>query len=199
MSLTAFLLFTLPNAALAREGEEGCEEYWSDIDLPGAHYVPTVGCVVPDLSTYCDYSSGGDCISWDQVLEIYEDSPTDVKESVLLTCAEGSDYAYRWDRSSPDDPFAENYMYFDKGGFLSGYYSVAGGDPFCCEGVQTWHYYVGDPYATCIEPSDTGDTDTGDTANTPKTGPCGCATDTGAAAALLAACSLLTVRRRRQP
>ena len=188
-------LFLLLSAMVqAAEGDEGCEEDWADVDMPGAHYVPTVGCLVDDISAYCD-DFGADCQSWDQVLARYKDSPPDVKDSVLLVCADGSDYAYRYDRSRPDWG-TESYYYFDEDGFLSGYDLVVSWEPYCCDGFQTWRIFVGDPYATCIEPTDTGSADTADTS---KTGPCGCATDTGAAAALIAACTLLTVRRRRQP
>ncbi|MEY3213411.1 MAG: hypothetical protein RIT28_3892 [Pseudomonadota bacterium] len=45
MSLTAFLLFTLPNVALA---EDGCEDHWSVVEEEGAYYLEDVGCVVGD-------------------------------------------------------------------------------------------------------------------------------------------------------
>jgi hypothetical protein len=191
MSLTVLLLNLTP--LHAGEGDETCNEASTEIDLPGAHYVPTVGRVVRDISAYCDYSSGGDCESWDQVLEIYADSTPAEKDRALLVCAEGSDFAYRW-YNTPWHDGSEYYTYFNDAGFLSGYYAFSGGRSFCCEGITTWHFYVGDPYATCIEPTDTGDADTADTS---KTGPCG--GGGGAAAALFAACSLLTARRRRQP
>ena len=190
MSLPSLLLFTLSNIARA---EDGCEDHWSVVEEEGAYYLEGMGCVVGDISLYCGETNRGDCWSWDQVVTNYEDSSLGVKESYMLDCAEGSDYAHRWDLGTSE---WEAYLYFDDDGFAAGYFGITYGDPWCCDGVGTTRRYFGDPYATCIEPTDTGDTDTG---NTPKTGPCGCASNTGGAAALLAASSLLTARRRRQP
>ncbi len=184
------LLFTLPNIARA---EDGCEDDWY-VEEQGAYYLEGLGCVVGDISLYCAERFDGDCWSWDQVVARYEDSPPGVEELFAMDCAEGSDYVHRWNRSTSA---WQEYLYYDEDGFAVGSFEVTFGDPWCCDGHPATRFYHGDPYATCIEPTDTGDADTGDT---PKPGPCGCATDTGAAAAaLLAACSLLTVRRRRQP
>ena len=201
MSLTAFLLCTLPNAVLAIEGDEGCDADWYVVESKEPLYVKGVGCVVGGIDVYCEETFRGDCLSWDQATAIYDDSPTEVKEIYLLDCANGSDYAHRLNQSSSA---WEAYTYFDEDGFAAGHYYRTFGDPWCCAGIETTRFYYGDPYATCFEPTDTGEadtTDTGeaDTANTPKTGPCGCATDTSGAAALFAASSLLGLRRRRQP
>ncbi|MCK6524520.1 hypothetical protein L6R49_24200 [Myxococcota bacterium] len=191
MSLTVLLALALPDLAFA---EDGCDDSSHPVEAEGAYYLEGVGCVVGDISLYCEEAVNGDCKSWDQVVARYEDSPPEVKDIYLLDCAQGSDYAHRWNQSSSA---WEAYQYFDEDGFSAGRYNVTFGDPYCCKGVETYTRYYGDPYATCIEPTDTGDSNTADT---PKTGPCGCATDTGAAAAaLFAASSLLTLRRRRQP
>ncbi len=191
MSLPLLLALTLPNVALA---EDGCEDDWTVIEEEGAYYLEGMGCVVGDISLYCEEVFNGDCWSWDQVVARYEDYDPDVRDNFQRDCAMGSDYAHVWDRGATE---WEAYLYYDDDGFAVGYFGITFGDPWCCDGVGTTRRTFGDPYATCIEPTDTGDADTGDT---PKTGPCGCATDTGAAAAaLLAACSLLTTRRRRQP
>ena len=189
MSLTALLLlFTLPSLALA---EDGCENDSILIEEEGAYYLEGMGCVVGDISLYCVDTFDGDCFSWDQVVARYDDSPPGVEELFVMDCAEGSDYVHRWNLSSSA---WQEYLYYDDRGFAAGFFGITYGDPWCCDGVETRQRYFGDPYATCIEPTDTGDADTADT---PKTGPCG--GGGGAAAALFAASSLLTARRRRQP
>jgi hypothetical protein len=195
MSLTMLLALTLmylSTTVHAETGEEGCVNY-TDVAWQYERYVEGLGCVIDDISIFCDEYSGGDCRSWDQVLLFYEDASPEIRKIFLLDCAEGSDFAHRVNQSSSE---WTAFDYFDADGFLVGHYFSSSQYPYCCDGVETPRLYYGDPYATCIEPTDTGDTDTGDTS---KTGPCGCAANSGAAAVLLAACSLLTVRRRRQP
>jgi hypothetical protein len=192
MSLTALLLFTLPNAALGEEGDEGCEHQWYVFDQEGAYYLDGVGCVIPEIREYCKLT-GGDCISWDQVLELYKNSSSSDGAEHTLTCATGSTYTYRWDRSDND---ADSYMYFDADGFADGLTVTTFDGPYCCINIETITVHFGDPYATCIEPTDTGEADTADT---PKTGPCGGGSGGSAAVVLFAASSLLTARRRRQP
>jgi hypothetical protein len=206
MSLTALLLFTLPNAALGEEGDEGCDADWYVVESEGPLYLDGVGCVVGGIDEYCDEYVNNDCKAWDQAVALYDDSPPGVKEIYLLDCAEGSDYAHRWNQSSSA---WEAYQYFDEDGFAAGHYYRTFGDPWCCAGIETTRFYYGDPNATCIEPTvtggadtggtDTGGTDTGDTGDTPKTGPCGGGSGGSAAVVLFAASSLLTARRRRQP
>ena len=194
MSLPLLILFTLSNIALANPGDEGCSEDSFLITSESAIYVEGKGCVITDVREACEEYENNDCRAWDQVVAIYEDSTPEVRAREMLDCAKGSDYAHRWDRGETE---WDAYDYFDEDGFFVGAFSHSFmGPSLCCDGVETSTLYYGDPYATCIEPTDTGDADTGDT---PQPGPCGCATDTGAAAALLAASSLLTVRRRRQP
>ncbi|MEY3213412.1 MAG: hypothetical protein RIT28_3893 [Pseudomonadota bacterium] len=125
------------------------------------------------------------------MIAIYEESTIEVKEIYLLDCAVGSDYAHRLNQGSSE---WAAYLYFDEYGFAAGKSHLTYGDPSCCDGFETLSFYYGDPYATCIEPTDTGDTDTGDTA---KTGPCG--GGGGAAVVLLTALTLRATRRRRQP
>ena len=208
MSLTMLLALTLSNGAFAAEGDEACDDEWYVVESEEAYYLEGMGCVVGDISVYCEETFRGDCLSWDQATAIYEDSSSEVKDIYLLDCADGSDYAHRMNQSSSA---WEAYLYFDEDGFAAGHFYRTFGDPWCCDGLETSRFYYGDPYATCIEPTDTGDTDTGDTdtggantggtdtGDTPQPGPCGCAADTGAAAALLTAFTLGATRRRRQP
>jgi hypothetical protein len=184
MSVTALLLlFTLPNVALA---EEGCEADSIPVEEEGAYYLEGMGCVVGDISLYCEDTNRGDCWSWDQVVARYEDSPEGAAELFTMDCAEGSDYAHRWNLSSSE---WQTYLYYDDSGFAAGLFGITYGNPWCCDGVETTRRYFGDPYATCIEP-----TDTGDTADTPKTGPCG--GGSGGSAAALGLLALLTIHRR---
>ena len=201
MSLTMLLLFTLSNIALAESGVDDCEEGLTQITSEQAVYVEGVGCVIDDISEVCDERESGECRTWDQILLAFEAYPSQYQERFLLDCAAGSVYAHRLDTSSNE---WESYEYYDEDGFIAGFTTTSSSPPFCCNGVQTYTVYYGDPLATCIEPEVTADTsDTAaptDTGDTPKPGPCGCAANKGAAAAaLLAACSLLTARRRRQP
>ena len=88
------LSFTLPTLALA---EHACEDHWSVVEEEGAYYLEGLGCVVGDISLYCEETNRGDCFSWDQVVANYDDSPPGVEELFVMDCAEGSDYAHRWD------------------------------------------------------------------------------------------------------
>ena len=168
--------------------EDGCEDDSILIEEVGAYYLEGMGCVVGDISLYCEETNRGDCFSWDQVVANYEDSPEGVAELFTMDCAEGSDYAHRWNLSSSA---WQSYLYYDDSGFAAGLFGITYGNPWCCDGVETTRRYYGDPYATCIEPTDTGDTDTADT---PKTGPCG--GGSGGSAAALGLLALLTLHRR---
>ncbi|MBK9370545.1 MAG: hypothetical protein IPN01_30340 [Deltaproteobacteria bacterium] len=160
MSLPLLLALTLPNVAFAAEGDEACDDEWYVVESEEAYYLEGMGCVVGDISVYCEETFRGDCLSWDQATAIYEDSSSEVKDIYLLDCADGSDYAHRMNQSSSA---WEAYLYFDEDGFAAGHFYRTFGDPWCCDGLETSRFYYGDPYATCIEPTDTGDTDTGDT------------------------------------
>jgi hypothetical protein len=167
--------------------EDDCEAHWPVVEHEGAYYIEGVGCVVGDIGLYCNETFGGDCITWDQAVAIYEESTAAVKSTYLLDCAEGSDHAYRLNQSTSE---WEAYLYFDASGSASAQHHLTYGNPSCCDGFETLSFYYGDPYATCIEPTDTGDADTS------KTGPCG---GGGGAAVFLMAFTLGSTRRRRQP
>lgn len=183
--LTLLAIIASNNLAHA---EDGCEDDSILVEEEGAYYLEGMGCVVGDISLYCAQTNRGDCKAWDQVLANYEDSPPGVEELFVMDCAEGSDYAHRWNLSSSA---WRAYLYYDDSGFAAGYFGITHGDPWCCDGVETRNTYYGDPYATCIEPADTGDSDTGDTS---KTGPCG--GGGGDSAAALGLLALLTLHRR---
>jgi hypothetical protein len=184
--LTHLMIVASAQLALA---EDGCEDHWSVVEEEGAYYTEGVGCIIGDISLYCAEMFDGDCWSWDQVVARYEDYDPDIRDNFQRDCAMGSDYAHVWDRGTSE---WEEYLYYDDDGFAAGSFEVTFGDPWCCDGTPATHLYHGDPYATCIEPTDTGDTDT------TKTGPCGAASG-GGAAVLLTALTLGATRRRRQP
>jgi hypothetical protein len=193
--ITLLLLLSTPAQA---EDTGACAEF-TEVILD-ATYIEGRGCVVEEIAAYCDRVYEGVCPTWSEVRARYGGDA-----DRLLTCEDGGTVANRNVVDATSWYLQED---FDSTGRLIGALTYSYGDTndsYCCDGVASGVLRWGDSDGECtpVAPTDTADTadtaDTGDTADTSKTGPCGCASDTGGAAALLAACSLLTVRRRRQP
>jgi hypothetical protein len=120
--------------------EDDCEAHWPVVEHEGAYYIEGVGCVVGDIGLYCNETFGGDCITWDQAVAIYEESTAAVKSTYLLDCAEGSDHAYRLNQSTSE---WEAYLYFDASGSASAQHHLTYGNPSCCDGFETLSFYYG--------------------------------------------------------
>ena len=196
--ITLILTAMLPKVALAGTEDTGaCPE--STEVIPGAAYVEGRGCVVEDIAAYCDRVHEGVCPTWSEVWAHYGGDA-----ERLLTCEDGGTVTNRNVFDATSWYMQED---FDSAGRLIGAltYSYGDtGDSYCCEGVASGVLRWGDSDGECtpVAPADTADTgDTGgaDTGDTPKPGPCGCAADKGAAAALLTAFTLAATRRRGQP
>lgn len=188
MSITSFLLFTLPNLTYAESGVDDCSESAVLVSSEGAAYVDGVGCVVNDTGELCKEKFDSDCESWVQVVTRVEAEQPDAADSLLKDCTNPVDYYHRYDDSTEG---LTAYYYYDEDGFLSGASIVSSDAPFCCDGVETDTLLYGDPAADpCVIPDEPDDKGDG------KTGTCG---GGGGAAVLLAALTLGATRRRRQP
>jgi hypothetical protein len=191
------LLQTSNGAEPSAADTAGCPD--SSEVIVNATYIEGQGCVVEDITAYCERVYGGVCPTWTDVQAIYG---ADAER--LLTCEDGGAVANRNVYDATSWYMQEDY---DNTGLLIGSLTYSYGDTndsYCCEGVTSGVLRWGDSDGECtsVELKDTGGADTAaptDTGDTSGAGPCGCIADKGAAAAaLLTALTLSAMRRRRR-